>query len=333
MTADSSGADRGTSDPGRVDRTGAARGGSARLPRARSKRTRGQHRDPRRTTLPRWGLNRGATADGAAHRTAAVGPAADTGAAERAGRTPTAGDTGGRSGSGSSGPAPGQVVLLSVALPSATVPGSFSPAAATARTDTALRPALVPALPRALPPALPPALPRALPPGPRPALAPPVPQPPAVLAPAAPAPAPAVPDTTAPEADRPAFCLPVAARGLGAVFGRAGAHWAARHTGIDFPVPAGTAVHAVTDGALSTGWTPAYGYLAIVRAADGTETWYAHLSGCRLRNGPVRAGDVIAASGATGNATGPHLHLEVRPRGGEPVDPLPWLLARGLDPR
>jgi murein DD-endopeptidase MepM/ murein hydrolase activator NlpD len=125
----------------------------------------------------------------------------------------------------------------------------------------------------------------------------------------------------------------VAARGLGAGYGRAGAHWAARHTGIDFPVAAGTAVHAVTDGTVATGWTPAFGYLAIVRAPDGTETWYAHLRGYRVHPGPVRAGDVIATSGATGNATGPHLHVEVRPGGGPPVDPLPWLLAHGLDPR
>jgi murein DD-endopeptidase MepM/ murein hydrolase activator NlpD len=47
----------------------------------------------------------------------------------------------------------------------------------------------------------------------------------------------------------------------------------------------------------------------------------------------VKAGDVIAYSGDTGNSTGPHLHFEVHPNGGAAIDPLPWLLAHGLDPR
>ncbi|GJF29581.1 hypothetical protein KNE206_22810 [Kitasatospora sp. NE20-6] len=143
------------------------------------------------------------------------------------------------------------------------------------------------------------------------------------------------PDTLQPDTLRPdgRYALPVGAPGLSASFGRSGPHWAARHTGIDFPVATGTPVRAATDGTVTTGWSAAYGHLAIVTAADGTETWYAHLSGYRVRSGAVRAGEVVARSGATGNTTGPHLHFEVRPGGGAPVDPLPWLLARGLDPR
>ncbi|MEV6208351.1 M23 family metallopeptidase [Kitasatospora sp. NPDC051914] len=135
------------------------------------------------------------------------------------------------------------------------------------------------------------------------------------------------------EAVRPPYVLPVDAPGPSARFGQAGPHRAARHTGLDFPVAAGTPVRAVTDGTVTTGWSGSYGYLAVVTAADGTETWYAHLSGYRVRGGRVRAGEVIGLAGATGNATGPHLHFEVRPAGGAPVDPLPWLLAHGLDPR
>ncbi|GAA2130496.1 hypothetical protein GCM10009760_03080 [Kitasatospora kazusensis] len=135
------------------------------------------------------------------------------------------------------------------------------------------------------------------------------------------------------EPARPALVLPVEAHGLSATFGAVGNRWAARHTGVDFPVPRGTPVHAVTDGTVSTRWNPAYGYMAAVTAADGTRTWYCHLGSYRVRKGQVRAGDVIAYSGNSGNSTGPHLHFEVHPGGAGPVDPLPWLIARGLDPR
>uniref|UniRef100_UPI003C7DA6AB M23 family metallopeptidase n=1 Tax=Streptomyces sp. rh155 TaxID=3028728 RepID=UPI003C7DA6AB len=76
----------------------------------------------------------------------------------------------------------------------------------------------------------------------------------------------------------------------------------------------------------------AYGVMAIVTAADGTETWYCHLSSTKIRSGPVKAGDVIAYSGNSGNSTGPHLHFEVRPGGGSAIDPLAWLRSKGVDP-
>ncbi|MFJ4409365.1 M23 family metallopeptidase [Streptomyces sp. NPDC088910] len=135
------------------------------------------------------------------------------------------------------------------------------------------------------------------------------------------------------EALRPKFLLPVTEKGLSAYFGQAGVNWMALHTGIDFPVSVGTPVMAVTDGTVRTQWNSSYGNMAIVTAADGTETWYCHLSSTKIRSGSVKAGTVIAYSGNTGNTTGPHLHLEVRPHGGSPIDPLPWLLAHGLDPR
>ncbi|WP_055702191.1 M23 family metallopeptidase [Streptomyces silaceus] len=131
---------------------------------------------------------------------------------------------------------------------------------------------------------------------------------------------------------RPKFALPVKQHGLSARYGQAGINWMSAHSGIDFPVSYGTEVMAATDGTVSTKWNSAYGNMAIVTAKDGTETWYCHLSTHKISSGPVKAGDVIAFSGNSGNSTGPHLHFEVRPAGGSAIDPLPWLRSHGLDP-
>ena len=135
-------------------------------------------------------------------------------------------------------------------------------------------------------------------------------------------------------AEAPRYVLPISEHtGLSALFGQAGTRWMQLHTGIDFPVSVGTDVHAVTDGTISTKWNPFYGNMLILTAPDGTETWYCHLSEYKRRSGTVKAGDIVAYSGDTGNSTGPHLHFEVHPGGGPAVDPLPWLLEHGLDPR
>ncbi|WP_328901861.1 M23 family metallopeptidase [Streptomyces sp. NBC_00441] len=134
------------------------------------------------------------------------------------------------------------------------------------------------------------------------------------------------------EALRPKFVMPVKQHGLSAYFGQAGVNWMSVHTGIDFPVQYGTPVMAATDGTVRTQYNSAYGNMAIVTMADGTETWYCHLSSTRVRSGPVKAGDVIAYSGSSGNSTGPHMHFEVRPGGGAAIDPLPWLRGHGINP-
>jgi murein DD-endopeptidase MepM/ murein hydrolase activator NlpD len=132
---------------------------------------------------------------------------------------------------------------------------------------------------------------------------------------------------------RPKYALPVAQHGLSAYYGQSGINWMSLHTGIDFPVSYGTTVMAATDGTVRTQWNSAYGNMMIVTAKDGTETWYCHLSSYRVSSGTtVKAGDPIAYSGNSGNSTGPHLHFEVRPAGGSPIDPLPWLRSHGLDP-
>ncbi|MFD7664907.1 M23 family metallopeptidase [Streptomyces sp. NPDC059788] len=134
------------------------------------------------------------------------------------------------------------------------------------------------------------------------------------------------------EALRPKFALPVAQHGLSAMYGQAGVNWMSVHTGIDFPVDYGTPVMAATDGTVRTQFNSAYGNMVILTAPDGTETWYCHLSTATVRSGKVKAGEQIAYSGKSGNSTGPHLHFEVRPGGGSPIDPLPWLRNHGLNP-
>ncbi|MEU9252788.1 M23 family metallopeptidase [Streptomyces sp. NPDC048270] len=139
-------------------------------------------------------------------------------------------------------------------------------------------------------------------------------------------------EAAAKEAARPKFAIPVEQHGLSANFGQSGGMWMSVHTGIDFPVGYGTPVMAATDGTVRTQYNSAYGNMAIVTAPDGTETWYCHLSSTKIRGGKVKAGDVIAYSGNSGNSTGPHLHFEVRPGGGAAIDPLAWLRSHGLDP-
>ncbi|MFI6289421.1 peptidoglycan DD-metalloendopeptidase family protein [Streptomyces sp. NPDC051018] len=134
------------------------------------------------------------------------------------------------------------------------------------------------------------------------------------------------------EALRPKFALPVQQKGLSTYYGQSGVNWMALHTGIDFPVAYGSEVMAATDGTVRTQFNSAYGNMVIVTAPDGTETWYCHLSSAKVRSGKVKAGDVIAYSGNSGNSTGPHLHFEVRPGGGSTINPLTWLQSHGLSP-
>ncbi|WP_269858706.1 M23 family metallopeptidase [Streptomyces sp. RPT161] len=114
-------------------------------------------------------------------------------------------------------------------------------------------------------------------------------------------------------------------------FGESSSLWSSTHTGQDFAAPTGTPVMAIHSGTItSAGWAGSYGYRIVLTLDDGTELWYCHLSSMVKTGGKVTTGDVIGRVGATGNVTGPHLHLEVRPGGGGPVDPLPWLRDHGV---
>jgi murein DD-endopeptidase MepM/ murein hydrolase activator NlpD len=132
----------------------------------------------------------------------------------------------------------------------------------------------------------------------------------------------------------PRFRLPVLGYRLTGRFGDISGLWSSVHTGLDFAAPYGTTIRSVTAGrVVSTGYDGRYGNKTVVRLADGTELWYCHQSAVEVSvDERVRAGQVIGAVGATGNVTGPHLHLEVRPTPDEPIDPLLWLRRHGLRP-
>ncbi len=97
------------------------------------------------------------------------------------------------------------------------------------------------------------------------------------------------------------------------------------HRGVDFAAPRGTPVMAAGDGVVETaGPHGSYGNFIILRHAGAYETAYAHLSGFAhgLRSGlHIHQGTVIGYVGATGRATGPHLHYEVRVHG-QQINPM-----------
>ena len=128
--------------------------------------------------------------------------------------------------------------------------------------------------------------------------------------------------------------LPVVGYHLTGRFGDSSYLWNSRHTGLDFAAPSGTSIRAIGRGlVVSAGYDGRYGNKTVLRLSDGTEIWFCHQTEILVHPGQrVHAGQVIGTVGSTGNVTGPHLHLEVHPHGGEPVDPEPWLRAHGLRP-
>jgi peptidoglycan hydrolase-like protein with peptidoglycan-binding domain len=96
------------------------------------------------------------------------------------------------------------------------------------------------------------------------------------------------------------------------------------HAGIDLPARSGTPVYSARGGqVVYAGWRAGgYGFLVTIAHGSGERTMYAHLSRVDVRVGVLVAQGVrVGLVGATGDATGPHLHFEVRVRGAA-IDPL-----------
>ena len=131
-----------------------------------------------------------------------------------------------------------------------------------------------------------------------------------------------------------AWVLPLSSYRLTARFGQCSGLWSHCHTGLDFAAPTGTPIHAVAGGTITqVGWAGAYGNRTIETLKDGTEIWYCHQSAIGVKPGQtVFSGQEIGLVGATGNVTGPHVHIEVRPGAGDPVDPFQAFVFHGVTP-
>jgi murein DD-endopeptidase MepM/ murein hydrolase activator NlpD len=117
-------------------------------------------------------------------------------------------------------------------------------------------------------------------------------------------------------------------------FGECSGLWSHCHTGLDFAAPSGTPIHAIANGVVvSASYDGAYGNKTVVLLDDGTELWYAHQTAFAVHVGEtVVGGQLIGYVGSTGNTTGPHVHIEVRPGAGDPVDPYTAFIAHGVTP-
>lgn len=114
---------------------------------------------------------------------------------------------------------------------------------------------------------------------------------------------------------------------ISARYGIRGSRWSAGwHTGLDFNGRYGDPVSAAKMGTVTfTGWKAGYGYTIEIKHPDGALTRYAHLSRISVKAGQeVDVGEQIARMGATGNASGPHLHFEVIIND-DFVNPATWL--------
>jgi murein DD-endopeptidase MepM/ murein hydrolase activator NlpD len=89
------------------------------------------------------------------------------------------------------------------------------------------------------------------------------------------------------------------------------------HLGVDYGAPTGTPVRTVGDGVVEfAGWQNGFGNVVFIKHNGSDQTVYAHLSRIDVRQGQaVQQGQRIGAVGATGWATGPHLHFEFRVNG------------------
>ena len=120
----------------------------------------------------------------------------------------------------------------------------------------------------------------------------------------------------------PSFGSPLASYDVSSEYGERRGLRRRPHYGIDLRAPRGAPVAAVADGEiLFRGRKRGFGNLVMIDHGGEVVTYYAHLKDFAVESGArVARGQTIGFVGRTGNASGPHLHLELRERG-EPVNP------------
>ncbi|MFE9653697.1 M23 family metallopeptidase [Micromonospora sp. NPDC006431] len=131
---------------------------------------------------------------------------------------------------------------------------------------------------------------------------------------------------------KPAWVIPMKGATITSCYGP---RWGTLHAGIDFAMPAGTPIHAAAGGTVVKAGDAGdgYGNSVFIDHHNGYLTHYGHQSRLIVSVGDkVSAGQVIGYEGATGDATGPHLHFEVH-QGAmwNQIDPAQFLRARGID--
>ena len=113
----------------------------------------------------------------------------------------------------------------------------------------------------------------------------------------------------------------------GVLTSRFGRRWGKMHKGIDIAGPIGTPINSAANGVVVfAGWQGGYGNLVEIKHADGTTTRYGHNSRLTVSVGQtVVQGQQVSEMGSTGHSTGSHLHFEIRPNGGDAVNPIAHL--------
>jgi murein DD-endopeptidase MepM/ murein hydrolase activator NlpD len=132
------------------------------------------------------------------------------------------------------------------------------------------------------------------------------------------------PRPQAEEADTSSFRWPAQGKVINGFGGRSAS---GPNDGINISVPEGTPVRAAEGGTVihADDALKGYGKLVLVRHANGLVTVYAHNSDIKVKRGEnVRRGQVIAASGSSGNVTSPQLHFQIR-KGAQALDPMKHL--------
>ncbi|MDG4806156.1 M23 family metallopeptidase [Micromonospora sp. WMMD1120] len=113
-----------------------------------------------------------------------------------------------------------------------------------------------------------------------------------------------------------------------------GQRWGTLHAGIDLALPSGTPIRAAAAGTVTQAGdaSDGYGNSVFIDHGNGYLNHYAHQSRIAVTVGQkVKAGQVIGYEGATGDATGPHLHFEVHQGMWNQIDPAPFMRARGVN--